>query len=91
MLARPSRGPQWKSVSHETLLSILRADVVGSTTLVRRDASLAHECIGGAFTRLSKTTSDYGRIGHEIGVGTLIAIGYVEYVVVVRFRAEPCQ
>ena len=41
---------------------IMHADVVGSTTLVQEDESLAHERIRDAFKRLSKTTNAYGGV-----------------------------
>ncbi len=55
------------------LAVILHADVVGSTTLVHKDESLAHERIQGAFQRLSKTTASYGGITQEIRGYALLA------------------
>ena len=55
------------------LAAILHADVVGSTTLVQKDESLAHERIRTAFQRLSKMTGDYGGTAHEIRGDALVA------------------
>ena len=55
------------------LAVILHADVVGSTTLVQKDESLAHERMQDAFQRLSKTTGAYGGIAHEIRGDALVA------------------
>jgi TolB-like protein len=55
------------------LAVILHADVVGSTTLVQKDETLAHACIRAAFQRLAKTTEDYGGIAHEIRGDALVA------------------
>ncbi len=46
------------------LAVILHADVVGSTTLVQRDESLAHERILDAFHRFSGTIESYN--GHPL-------------------------
>ena len=54
MAGRPSRK----------LAVMLHADVVGSTALVQRDESLAHERIRGAFQRLSGTIESYN--GHPL-------------------------
>jgi TolB-like protein/class 3 adenylate cyclase len=42
------------------LAVILHADVVGSTTLVQKDETLAHARMQAAFQRLAKTIEDYG-------------------------------
>ncbi len=55
------------------LAVILHADVVGSTMLVQRDESLAHERIRDVFQRLSTTTSTYGGTAHEIRGDALVA------------------
>jgi adenylate cyclase len=55
------------------LAVFLHADVVGSTMLVQRDESLAHERIQDAFQRLSSTTSTYGGTAHEIRGDALVA------------------
>ncbi len=46
------------------LAVILHADVVGSTALVQRDESLAHERIRDAFQRFSGTIESYN--GHSL-------------------------
>ena len=55
------------------LAAMLHADVVGSTMLVQRDESLAHERIRDVFQRLSTTTSTYGGTAHEIRGDALVA------------------
>jgi adenylate cyclase len=50
--------------SPRKLAVILHADVVGSTALVQRDESLAHERIRDAFQRFSATIESYG--GHPL-------------------------
>lgn len=55
------------------LAVILHADVVGSTTLVQKDESLAHARIQDAFGRLSNTTSAYGGTAHEVRGDALVA------------------
>ncbi len=55
------------------LAVILHADVVGSTKLVQKDESIAHERIQAAFRRLSKTSEDYGGTAHEIRGDALVA------------------
>ncbi len=55
------------------LAVLLHADVVDSTRLVRKDESLAHQRIRGAFQRLSDTTNAYGGIAHEIRGDALVA------------------
>lgn len=55
------------------LAVILHADVVGSTTLVQRDETLAHERIRNAFSRFSEIISSYGGIAHEIRGDALVA------------------
>ncbi len=55
------------------LAVILHADVVGSTSLVRRDETLAHDRIQAAFGRLSKTVDAYGGATHEIRGDALVA------------------
>jgi adenylate cyclase len=55
------------------LAVILHADVVGSTTLVQRDESLAHARIHAAFQRLANTTGAYGGIAREIRGDALVA------------------
>jgi adenylate cyclase len=55
------------------LAVILHADVVGSTTLVQKDETVAHERIQAAFQRLANTTEAYGGIAHEIRGDALVA------------------
>ncbi len=55
------------------LAVILHADVVGSTTLVHRDETLAHQRIRDVFRRFSKTIEVYGGIAHELRGDALIA------------------
>ena len=55
------------------LAVILHADVVDSTTLVRENETLAHECISSAFRRFAKIISDYAGDAHEIRGDALVA------------------
>ena len=55
------------------LAVILHADVVGSTSLVQRDETLAHQRIQHAFQRFSETIKAYGGIAHEIRGDALVA------------------
>jgi adenylate cyclase len=55
------------------LAVLLHADVVGSTTLVQKNESIAHERILTTFARLSKTILDYGGTAHEIRGDALVA------------------
>ena len=55
------------------LAVLLHADVVGSTALVQKDESLAHERIQEAFRRLSETTNAYGGIAQEVRGDALVA------------------
>jgi len=48
------------------LAVILHADVVGSTTLVLFNETLAHERIQSSFQRFSKTIKNHGGIAHEL-------------------------
>ncbi|MDH3280800.1 MAG: adenylate/guanylate cyclase domain-containing protein, partial [Gammaproteobacteria bacterium] len=52
---------------------ILHADVVGSTTLVRRDEGLAHERIQDSFLRLANTIEAYGGSAHELRGDAVVA------------------
>lgn len=63
MADRPSRK----------LAVILHADVVGSTELVQRDESIAHERIQAGFRRFSETIRAYGGITREIRGDALVA------------------
>ena len=55
------------------LAVILHADVVGSTELVQRDESVAHERIQDSFRRFSETIKAYGGITQEIRGDALVA------------------
>jgi len=46
------------------LAVILHADVVGSTSLVRKNEALAHKRIQTAFHKFSETIKSYGGIAH---------------------------
>lgn len=59
--------------SRRKLAVILHADVVGSTGLVQRNESLAHERIRNAFSRFSRTIEAYGGITHEVRGDALLA------------------
>ena len=55
------------------LAVLLHADVVGSTSLVQRNETLAHERIQDTFRRFSETISNYGGVALEIRGDALIA------------------
>ncbi len=55
------------------LAVILHADVVGSTALVQRNESVAHERMQDVFRRFSATIESYGGIAHEIRGDALVA------------------
>lgn len=55
------------------LAVILHADVAGSTALVQRNESVAHERMQDAFRRFSATIESYGGIAHEIRGDALVA------------------
>ena len=55
------------------LAVILHADVVGSTELVQRDESVAHERIQDSFRRFSETIKAYGGNTQEIRGDALVA------------------
>ena len=55
------------------LAVILHADVIGSTILVRRNESIAHNRIHAAFEKFSKTIQSYGGTAHEIRGDALVA------------------
>jgi len=55
------------------LAVLLHADVVGSTSLVQKNETLAHERIQDTFRRFSATISSYGGIAHEIRGDALVA------------------
>ena len=55
------------------LAVILHADVVGSTTLVQQNETLAHDRIQDAFRRFSETIEVYGGVAHELRGDALVA------------------
>ena len=55
------------------LAVLLHADVVGSTTLVQLDETLAHQRIQDAFRRLSETIATHSGIAREIRADALVA------------------
>ncbi len=55
------------------LAVLLHADVVGSTSLVQKNETLAHERIQETFRRFSETIHSYGGIAHEIRGDALVA------------------
>ena len=55
------------------LAVILHADVVGSTLLVQKNETLAHERIQAAFNSFSETIAAYGGKAHEIRGDALVA------------------
>lgn len=59
--------------STRKLAVILHADVIGSTVLVQRDETLAHERIRDAFRRFSETIRAYGRTPQELRGDALLA------------------
>ena len=52
---------------------VLHADVMGSTALVKRNETLAHERIRDAFRRFSETIQAYGGTPHEVRGDALLA------------------
>jgi adenylate cyclase len=55
------------------LIVILHADVVGSTALVQKNETLAHERVQDTFRRFSQTISYHDGIAHEIRGDALVA------------------
>jgi len=55
------------------LAVILHADVVGSTTLVQRDETLAHQRMQAAFHQFASTIAAYGGIARELRGDALVA------------------
>ena len=55
------------------LAVILHADVVGSTSLVHQNESLAHERIQAAFNNFAETITAYGGVAREIRGDALVA------------------
>ncbi len=62
-----------KDLLSRKLAVILHADVVGSTALVQKDETLAHERIQSAFHNFSETIKAYGGIAREIRGDALVA------------------
>jgi class 3 adenylate cyclase len=48
------------------LAVLLHADIIGSTLLVQKNETLAHERIQDTFRQFSETISSYGGVAHEI-------------------------
>ena len=59
--------------SPRKLAVILHADVVGSTALVQKNETLAHERIQESFRRFSKTIESYGGTTYELRGDALVA------------------
>ena len=55
------------------LAVLLHADVVGSTALVQKDESTAHERIQLVFAALARTIEDYHGTAYEIRGDALVA------------------
>ena len=55
------------------LAVILHADIAGSTELVQRNETLAHERIRDTFRQLSTTIKTFGGITHELRGDALVA------------------
>ena len=55
------------------LAVILHVDVVGFTTLVQLNETLAHERIQASFQRFSRTIKNHGGIAHELRGEALVA------------------
>ena len=55
------------------LAVIMHADVVGSTDLVRRNETLAHQRMQDAFARFARNIESYGSIAHELRGDALVA------------------
>ena len=55
------------------LAVILHADVVGSTTLVQLNETLAHKRIQASFQRFSETIKNHGGIARELRGDALVA------------------
>ena len=55
------------------LAVIMHADVVGSTSLVRQNETLAHQRIKDTFLRFSKTIESYRGTAHELRGDALVA------------------
>ena len=63
-----------KAQEPERKLAVLvHADIVGSTTLVQQNETLAHQCIQDAFRRFSDVIASHAGIAHEIRGDALVA------------------
>jgi class 3 adenylate cyclase len=60
-------------IASRQLAVILHADIVGSTELVQRSESLAHERMRNAFQRFSAAIDSYGGVPREIRGDALVA------------------
>ena len=65
--------PMAKDRLSSKLAVILHADVVGSTSLVQQNETLAHERILAAFHNFSETIKGYGGIARELRGDALVA------------------
>ena len=61
------------SQSTRQLAAILHADVIGSTALVQRNETLAHERVRDAFRRFSDTIRAYGGTPQELRGDAILA------------------
>jgi len=59
--------------SNRQLAAILHADVMGSTALVQRNETIAHERIRDTFRRFAETIRAYGGTPHEVRGDALLA------------------
>ena len=55
------------------LAVILHADVVGSTSLVQKNETLAHERIQAVFHQFSESINSYGGVTRELRGDALVA------------------
>ena len=60
-------------MTERKLAVLLHADVVGSTALVQRNETLAHEQIRDTFRRFADTISTHGGIAHEVRGDAIVA------------------
>ena len=61
------------STLQRKLAVILHADVVGSTSLVQTNETLAHRRIQNTFQKFSETIVKFGGIAHEIRGDAIVA------------------
>ena len=64
---------QVTSTLQRKLAVILHADIVGSTSLVQANETLAHQRMQDAFHRFSETIGKFGGIAHEIRGDAVVA------------------